>query len=112
MTDEIHSIANDEVRLFGGRSLRLPGGIYTFVFIILAVLTIIEIVLSDLPEGALRVIILFAIAIAKAALVVIYYMHLKSDRRVFAWVLLISLAFAIFGGFFLLLSPEPYAFLR
>ena len=101
---------SDEIQLLGGRSLRMPGGVYTFVFIVLAALTLIEIFLSSLPEGPPRVIILFAIAIGKAALVVIYYMHLKDDRRIYAWVLLVPLIFALVGGFFLLLSPEPYLF--
>ncbi len=110
MTDDTHHALSDEVLLPGGRRIRLPGGIYTFVFAVLAALTAIEIALSRLPEGPLRVLILFAIAICKAALVVIYYMHLKDDRRIFAWALLVPLIFATLGGFFLLLSPEPYVF--
>lgn len=110
MSENTHHNHSDEILLPGGRSIRLPGGIYTFVFVVLALLTVIEIALSSLPEGPSRVLILFAIAICKAALVVIYYMHLKEDRRIFAWTLLIPLIFATLGGFFLLLSPEPYVF--
>lgn len=110
MSNESHHSHSDVVILPGGNSIRLPGGIYTFVFAVLALLTMIEIALSSMPEGPSRVIILFGIAICKAALVVIYYMHLKDDRRMFAWTLLVPLVFATLGGFFLLLSPEPYTF--
>ena len=110
MSRETQHSHSDAVILPGGKSIRLPGGIYTFVFAVLAILTLIEIVLAGMPEGPSRVIILFGIAIGKAALVVIYYMHLKDDRRMFAWTLLVPLVFATLGGFFLLLSPEPYAF--
>ncbi|MCY3836631.1 MAG: cytochrome C oxidase subunit IV family protein [Anaerolineaceae bacterium] len=109
MTDEAHPHHHDAIILPGDRRIRLPGGIYTFVFVVLALLTLIEIFLAGMPEGPARVLVLFGIAIGKAALVVIYYMHLKDDRRIFAWTLLVPLIFATLGGFFLLLSPVPYS---
>jgi len=59
---------------------------YVGVFIILAVLTLIEIGVSvyvNLPL-ALRPPVLLALAVVKASLVALYYMHLRFDRRIFA----------------------------
>ena len=55
---------------------------YIRVFILLAVLTIIEVVLAQLPIP--RAPILIPISIIKASLVALYYMHLRYDNRVFA----------------------------
>jgi len=54
---------------------------YVGVFIILGVLTLIEIGVTYLPLP--RIPVLVPLAILKAALVALYYMHLKFDRRVF-----------------------------
>lgn len=55
---------------------------YVGVFVVLVVLTAIEVGVTYLPVPRLPV--LLPIAIAKAALVALFYMHLKSDRRVFS----------------------------
>ncbi len=54
---------------------------YVGVFIILGVLTLIEIGVTYLPIP--RIPVLVPLAILKAALVALYYMHLKFDRRLF-----------------------------
>ena len=61
---------------------------YVFVFVILAVVTAIEVYVSTLsfPQAIDRVSILVVLATFKASLVVAYYMHLKYEPR---WIMLI-----------------------
>jgi len=55
---------------------------YVGVFGVLAVLTAIELGVTYLPVP--KILILIPLAILKAALVALFYMHLKIDRRVFS----------------------------
>ncbi len=55
---------------------------YLAIFIALAVLTAIEVGVTYLPIP--RIPVLIPLAIFKAGLVVLFYMHLKSDSRVFS----------------------------
>jgi caa(3)-type oxidase subunit IV len=55
---------------------------YVGVFGVLAVLTVIELLVTYLPVP--RILVLIPLAILKASLVALYYMHLKIDRRVFS----------------------------
>ncbi len=55
---------------------------YVGVFAVLAVLTGVEILVTRLPLP--KIIILVPLAIIKATLVALFYMHLKIDRRVFS----------------------------
>jgi cytochrome c oxidase subunit IV len=55
---------------------------YVAVFIALAVLTAVEVGVTYLPIP--RVPVLVPLALLKASLVALFYMHLKVDRRVFA----------------------------
>ncbi|GIL16147.1 MAG: hypothetical protein BroJett039_13200 [Chloroflexota bacterium] len=58
---------------------------YIGVFVILGILTAIEIGLTTLFENTIgRVPILLALTVAKALLVVLYYMHLKFDSKLYA----------------------------
>ncbi len=60
---------------------------YVYVFLILAVVTVIEVYVSGLTFLALyRITFLIVMATAKASLVVAYYMHLKYEPR---WMMLI-----------------------
>ncbi len=54
---------------------------YVRVFVILALLTALEVAVTYLPLP--RVPVLVPLAILKAGLVVLYYMHLKFDRPIF-----------------------------
>lgn len=62
---------------------------YLIVFLILAFFTALEVGASMLPEG-FKVPILIILAVTKAALVVLYFMHLKSDSRLYAGFFLIG----------------------
>ncbi len=67
------------------------------VFGILAIFTILEVVvayLGTLPQGV-KVAILVFLAVVKAALVLLYFMHLRFDSRIFALPFALGLVLAI-----------------
>lgn len=66
---------------------------YVGVFIVLAVLTMIELGVTYLPLP--RIPILVPLALIKASLVALFYMHLKFDRRVFSAVFLMGVLMGI-----------------
>lgn len=57
---------------------------YTAVFFALVVLTVIEVSITYLPIPHL--LILLALSVAKAALVAMFFMHLKYDSRWYAYI--------------------------
>lgn len=86
--------------------MTMPGGIYTFVFGLLAVLTVLEVLSAELlPDGALTIAILLGAALAKALLVVTFYMHLASDNRIYRVVLLVPLLVVIASVLYLIGVP-------
>lgn len=94
---------SDTVHLMG-REITVYGGIYTVVFAALAVLTVIEVLVGGF-EGDWKTIPLLAIAVAKAVLVVYFYMHLRSDSRVFAFTLALPLGITLLSILYLLAVP-------
>jgi cytochrome c oxidase subunit 4 len=62
---------------------------YIGVFGALAILTALEVVVTYLPLP--RIPVLVPLALIKAGLVALFYMHLKYDRRVFAAVFAMGL---------------------
>lgn len=107
VTEQTHEEAHhhsDTVRVMG-RSITVPGGIYTVVYITLAVATLIEVLIFELPRGFLTVPLMASISLVKAALVVLYYMHLRTDTRIFTVALIIPLVVAIIATLFLLAVP-------
>jgi cytochrome c oxidase subunit IV len=91
-----------DVTVVLGREIPLP--LYTVVFLALGILTIIEVLIGGI-EGAFRVPLLLGFAVVKAYLVVYYYMHLKTDSRVFAAVLAVPVFVAIVSLLFALVTP-------
>ena len=76
---------------------------YVGIFIWLTAFTIIEVAFSYLPTPeAIKIAVLVAIAIIKAALVVLYFMHLRYDSRWYAVILLVGIFFAVLIGRILL----------
>ncbi len=73
-----------------------PGRPYIPVFVMLGVLTLIELWVSglDIPGGN-RLGALLILAIGKASLVVLYYMHLRYEPRLLSLIPLIPLFMAI-----------------
>jgi cytochrome c oxidase subunit 4 len=58
---------------------------YLRIFVTLAALTAVEVVLAGLIQAqTLRVIALLGLAVVKAALVALYFMHLRYDNRLLA----------------------------
>jgi len=91
---------------FVGTEMTLPGGIYTFVFGLLALLTVAEVMMAELlPDGGLTITLLLVAAIAKALLVVTFYMHLANDNRIFRVVLLLPLVVVLLSILFLMFVP-------
>jgi cytochrome c oxidase subunit 4 len=88
-----------------GREITVPGGIYTVVFGALGVATLVEVLLAELPRGFLTIPIMISLALVKAVLVVMYYMHLRSDSRIFTAVLLLPVLVALASMLFLLTVP-------
>lgn len=112
-TDHAH---NDTV-VFMGRAITVEGGIYTVIFGLLAVLTIIEVIVAQVIDGmiestpdvgflvSMKAFILLGLAIIKATLVVLFYMHLKDENRLLAIVLLLPLLIAALSVMFVLSVP-------
>jgi cytochrome c oxidase subunit 4 len=86
-----------------GRTFDMP--IYTFVFFVLAAVTVVEVIIAELPEGFLGTALLVGLSAAKAVLVVLFYMHLREDSRIFALALIIPLIIAAIAALFLLAVP-------
>jgi len=64
---------------------------YVYVFVVLAVVTLIEVYVAGLTFAeAEKILVLVSLATTKASLVVAYYMHLRYEPR---WLMLIP-----FGG--------------
>ena len=89
-----------------GRELPVP--IYTVVYGVLAILTLIEVGLSQLPHGFLTIPILLGIAFLKAGLVVWFYMHLNTDSRIFAYTLVVAVLIVVIATLFLMIVPTGY----
>jgi cytochrome c oxidase subunit 4 len=71
--------------------------IYTVVFGALFVLTILELYVNSLIEDKTgQVVVLVVLMMAKASLVVLYYMHLRWESRVLRWLVLVPFFAAIF----------------
>jgi caa(3)-type oxidase subunit IV len=100
---------SDTFTLPGGRTMTLPGGIYTFVFVVLAALTVFELIIAELPDGAFTLPILLLASLLKAVLVVTYYMHLNKDHPFYRFTLLIPVAVMLVSAIWLLAVP-PVAY--
>jgi caa(3)-type oxidase subunit IV len=67
---------------------------YFLVLVILVIFTGVEVAVSYLTSG-IKVPLLLILAFSKAALVILYFMHLKSDSRIFAYWFLLGIALII-----------------
>lgn len=100
---EAHDHDHDEKFSFVGRTFNVP--VYTGVFILLGILTVIEVALSRVPHSSIIIIIMLALAVFKAGLVVWFYMHLNKDNRIFLATLLIPVVLVILAVLFLSIVP-------
>ncbi len=105
---DAHAEIFAETTTLFGRTLPYP--LYTVIFGILAVLTVSEILIAEIFTSWVKVVVLLAFAIAKAVLVVLYYMHLKSDSKIFTLVLLLPVFIISISLMFLLVNPYGAAY--
>ena len=68
---------------------RKPRSNYTIVLILLVVFTILEVATSYM-NSSLKIPLLLIMAGVKASLVILYFMHLRRDSRLFAIMFLIG----------------------
>ncbi len=68
---------------------------YLGVFIILAVFTLIETLVSYVHQPTIKLPILITLAVVKAVLVLLYFMHLKFDHRLFSYLFIAGCALSI-----------------
>jgi len=108
MTEEHNSQAHhdqDYIVPILGNVGAWPGGVYTFIFLVLAVLTAIEVSLTQVPENAAIIVLLVALSLTKAYLVVMFYMHLRTDNPMFRFTILVPLGLVIVSIVFLIFIP-------
>lgn len=93
----------DEKTIIFGKEYNMP--VYTSVFVALGILTIVEVLISEIIAGNAKVPILLGMAGAKAFLVVYFYMHLKSDSKVFSFTLVFTSIIALIAILYLIGVP-------
>lgn len=76
-------------------------GVYFSTFILLAALTVAEVLMTYIP--GLKLPLLMGLMIAKVWLVVSFFMHLRYDRPLLKWVFVIPIALGVIMT--LVLSP-------
>jgi cytochrome c oxidase subunit IV len=107
-------VPSDTVTLpFINQTITVPGGIYSVVFGVLAILTIIEVLLSVIPEEGAATLVtglitatLVLFSTIKAFLVAWFYMHLNHDNKLFRWILLVPVGLALVAAIYLLAVPS------
>ena len=68
---------------------------YLFIFIALAVLTFIETLVSYVQQEAIKVSTLVVLSVIKVVLVLLYFMHLKTDSKVYSYLFIAGCVLAI-----------------
>lgn len=68
---------------------------YLLVFVILAVSTLIETLVSYIQLETLKITVLAILALVKVLLVLLYFMHLKFDSRVFSYLFIAGCVLAV-----------------
>jgi len=58
---------------------------YLGIFILLAGFTLVETLVSYVQSEAIKIPVLIVLSLAKAILVLLYFMHLKFDSRIFSY---------------------------
>ena len=84
---------------------------YMAIFWYLAILTVVEIAVIYLPLAKFTIgVLLCALALTKAALVAMYFMHLRFETKTLGWIAVTPLAIATLLVFVLL--PDGFAVLK
>jgi len=87
------------------RGYTIPLPLYTVIYIILGTITILEVLISSFPHSIFTTIPLIVFSLIKASLVVLFYMHLREDSRMFAFALALPIFIALVASIFLLTVP-------
>ena len=84
---------------------------YVKIFVVLGVLTVIEVVIAQvkMPKNIL-IVLMTGLAVTKAAAVGLYFMHLKYEKRSLLW--LAAIPFPLAGLYALLLMLDAQGVLR
>ncbi len=69
--------------------------VYLTIFAALAVLTTLSVVVTSFDFGPLNLIVALSVALAKSALVVLYFMHARYSSRLTGVVIAAALAFFV-----------------
>jgi caa(3)-type oxidase subunit IV len=78
---------------------------YGAVFVILAVITAVEVGLGSLGVApSIRTALFLSMSLAKAAFIAAYFMHLRSDSRLYSYILLAPVLLLVV---FVLLAAVP-----
>jgi len=56
---------------------------YFWVFLVLTVITIVEVFLTNIDNTAIRITSLMVLSTAKFALVIMFFMHLSGDNKMY-----------------------------
>ena len=84
---------------------------YMAIFWYLAILTVVELVVVFLPFGKFtNGVLLCALALGKAILVAMYFMHLRFEAKTLGWIAVTPLAIATLLVFVLL--PDGFAVMK
>src|SRR5262245_9081617 len=84
---------------------------YMAIFWYLAILTVIEIAVIYMPFSKITIgVLLCALALGKATLVAMYFMHLRFETQTLGWIAITPLAIATLLVFVLL--PDGFAVLK
>jgi cytochrome c oxidase subunit 4 len=73
----------------------VPWRVYVAVFLTLCVLTVVTVVVTGYDFGPLNLIVALGVAIAKASLVVLFFMHARYSPRLTGVVIAASVAFFV-----------------
>ena len=68
---------------------------YLYIFIALAVFTLIETLVSYVQQEAIKVSTLVILSVIKVLLVLLYFMHLKTDSKVYSYLFIAGCALSI-----------------
>jgi cytochrome c oxidase subunit 4 len=99
--NHVHS---DTVEIMG-RTITVMGGIYTVIFGVLAALTVIEVLVALVQIPVITGALLLIMALVKATLVMLFYMHLKDDSRIFALALAVPGIITLLSILYLIAIP-------
>ena len=86
----------------------LPVKVLLFTFLALLALTAVTVVVSRYDLGRVNLTVALSVAAAKAALVALFFMHLKYENRFHAVILAASVFFAVLMTLFVVFDTTQY----